>query len=53
MAYSKSIILFLTFGLILTFVAEKSSGQLLRWGKRDEMEKDDLELTNKGDCIIY
>ena len=49
MVFSKSIIIFLTFGLILNFVAEETSGQHLRWGKRDEMEADNpAAFINKG-----
>ena len=54
MAFSKSIIVFLTFGLILSFVVEDTSGQHLRWGKRDELEADDpAAFINKGDCNLF
>ncbi|CAB3982262.1 Hypothetical predicted protein [Paramuricea clavata] len=48
MAYPKSIVVFLSFALILSFVVEQSSAQHLRWGKRNEMETDDQDLINKG-----
>ena len=48
MACPKSIVIFLSFGLILNFLVEQSSGQHLRWGKRDEIETDDPDLINKG-----
>jgi hypothetical protein len=52
MAYPKSIVVFLSFALILSFVVEQSSGQHLRWGKRNEMETDDQDLINKGDVPL-
>ena len=51
MAYHKSIVIFLSLALILAFVVEESSGQYLRWGKRDELDSTDDgdNFINKGD----
>ena len=54
MAYPKSVIIFLSLALILAFVMEESSGQYLRWGKRDELDTidDGDKFINKGDCAF-
>lgn len=42
---------FLCSALILSFVAEQSIGQHLRWGKRDEVRSNEEKLINKGESI--
>ena len=54
MAYHKSIVIFLSLALILAFVLEESSGQYLRWGKRNELDStyNEDNFINKGEEMI-
>ena len=41
MAYLKNVVVFLFFGLILSFFLNQSTAQHLRWGKRNDLTGED------------